>query len=118
MQTRTITAAVPAGAGTYAPEVLYCNSDNDKRTLPDRVGTLAINVASLPAGATLEVDLLKPGADPAIAASWRTAVATIAAAGLAALLQLGNWHGVRVRAKSGGTAGALEFDATWSRTAE
>lgn len=107
---------VPAGAGTYAPEVLYLNVDNDKRSMPDVIGRLSINVIALPATATIEVDLLRPGKEPGGGdPSYRIASKSIAALGLAALIELANQIGGRIRAKSGGTAGAAEVDASWSK---
>jgi hypothetical protein len=109
---------VPAGAGAYAPEVLYLNPDNQPGTMPDIIGRLSVNVISLPAGAQLELDLLKPGGNPKNAGDWRIAAKAFAAAGLAALVEIANIMGGRIRAKSGGTAGAAEADVAWQRTAD
>jgi hypothetical protein len=110
-----LTFTVPAGAGAYAPEVLYLNADNDKRTMPDVVGRLSLLLVNLIATVAIEVDLLKPGGDPSNATHWRTAMKSYNTAGLQALLELGNWIGVRIRAKSGGTAGVQEIDVAWAK---
>lgn len=109
---------VPAGAGAYAPEVLYLNVDNDKRSIMDLVGRLSVLLVNLIATVAVEVDLLKPGADPSLPGSWRLAMKSYNTLGIQALLELANWQGVRIRAKSGGTAGAQEIDAEWHRTAQ
>jgi hypothetical protein len=110
---RRITFNVPAANGTYAPEILYLNSDNDVRTGMDLVKQLTQNIGALPAGAAIEVDLLRGGGAATNGADWIAAVKSNNAAGLAGPLDLGGWRGVRLRAKSGGTAGAVDVDATW-----
>jgi hypothetical protein len=104
--------AVPAGAGTYAPEVLYFGSPGGSG-LPsqlDAVDEARINVAALPATATLEIDILK--ADN----TWATAVDTCTTTGLQGLMAFGGLK-ARMRAKSGGTAGTASGTASWTRVA-
>lgn len=108
---------VPAGAGAYAPEVLYLNVDNDKRSMPDVVGRLTLILVNLIATVAIEVDTLKPGGDPSNAAHWRTAMKSYNTLGIQALLELANVVGIRIRAKSGGTGGAQEIDAHWHKLA-
>ncbi len=114
---RTITFAVPADADEYAPEVLYLNDDNDdpRRSL-HKVDEIEGVIRSLPAGALLEMDLLKPGnLDPRDEESWNLDQGTAAsAAGVFGLLKMGSWPGVRFRAKSGGAAGNLPLDLSWT----
>lgn len=110
---RTVSFAVPLAAGAYAPEVLYLNVDNDVRSLPDLVNELTTYISALPAGATLEVDLLKTGGAPGTAGDWYLAAKSFNAAGLGTTTTLSGWRGVRLRAKSGGTAGTLTADVSW-----
>lgn len=116
-QRRVRSFTVPAGAGTYAPEVLYLRQDNDRGTF-DCLERIALFVASLPATATIEVDLLKvdaPNAALPASGDWLTpAVLTLSAVGYNATLAPAGWYGARVRAKSGGTAGTAVVHAAWT----
>lgn len=114
-QKKFLDCAVPAGAGSYAPEELYLNAENDKTHRLDEVHELTISVESLPATATIEIDLLKADGtlSPAAAANWLTAQKTITVVGLAATISLSGWYGVRVRVKSGGTAGSCKLHVSW-----
>ncbi|MFL5912765.1 MAG: hypothetical protein ACJ768_19640 [Gaiellaceae bacterium] len=105
--------AVPAAAGTYAPEVLYLNVDGDARSLPDQVAELTLAIESLPAGAQLEIDVLKPGLQSNLDASYVLAAKVYAIVGLQTPLALSEWKGVRIRAKSGGAAGAAAAHVSW-----
>lgn len=110
---RTIAFTVPGGAGSYAPEILYCAQKNQAIATqpPDEVGELQLFIASLPASAAVEVDLLSPGAT--MAGTWRTTAQSYTANGLTAVLSLAGWRGVRIRVKSGGTGGTATIDASW-----
>lgn len=113
---RTRTFVVPAGAGDYAPEVLYLGPENDPKGGLDAVDEIQGLIRSLPATAVLEIDLKKPGGgDPSLDASWNLNVSAFAAAaaGPFGLLKLAGWQGVRFRAKSGGTGGNLVLDLSW-----
>jgi len=113
---RTVTFAVPAGNGDYAPEVLYLAPTNDPKSGLDCVEQVRALVRSLPTSAEVEIDLRKPGGgDPTLDASWNLdiGITSIAAAGLTALLEYAGWPGVRIRVKSGGTAGSAVVDASW-----
>lgn len=67
---------------------------------------LSIHIIAITATAQIEVDLLKPGGDPDTAGDWNLAAGgAFTAAGLQDLVELANWPGVRIRCKSGGTAG-------------
>lgn len=114
---RTLDFTVPAANGTYAPEILYCNVDNDARTGMDVVSQLSAAVTQLPAGATLEVSILKIGGQPKVDGDWIATGTSYAAVGLGALLGLAAWSGVRLRAKSGGTAGTATVHASWMHPA-
>lgn len=114
-----VTFAVPAGSGSYAPEELITRQGPS--LVLDKVSRLAVYVESLPATAEIEVDLLKPGADPRLAASWILDSQSLVAVGLVywgasaehAHLDLAGWPGIRLRAKSGGTAGDSIVSASW-----
>lgn len=101
--------AVPAGAGSYAPEVFYFGLGAQPSQL-DAVDEARINVAALPATATLEIDILKADG------TWATAVDTCTTTGLQGLMAFGGLK-ARMRAKSGGTAGTASGTASWTRVA-
>lgn len=116
---RSVTFTVPLAAEAYAPEVLYLSPSNNPLEGLDYVDQLRVLVRSLPAACEIQIDLKKPGSgDPTLDASWNldVGVAALVAAGLAALLEYAGWPGVRIRAKSGGTAGAAIVDASWIST--
>lgn len=108
-----VTFAVPATSGNYAPEVLYCNGGSEAKALQDFIIQLSVLVESLPAGAAIEVDILKAGLESGISTNWQSAIKSFTAAGLQDLVQLAQWRGVRIRAKSGGTAGNAIVSASW-----
>lgn len=111
---RSISFTVPAGAGSYDTAVVYLKDEPDKiDALWHPVSELTLVVESLPAGAQIEIDLLKPGTDPKTASNWLINQQTHTAIGLKSLLQMARWRGVRIRAKSGGTGGASVVHATW-----
>lgn len=106
--------AVPAGAGAYAPEVLYLKNERGEKTgLYHQVEALVVNVESLPAGAQVEVDVLKANGNPSAEADWVKNVDRAAAIGLYAPVELAGWNGVRIRAKSGGAAGSAKTHVSW-----
>jgi hypothetical protein len=113
---------VPAGAGSYAPEILYTTATGALGATFDWFDRLIMIVAALAATSQVEVDLLRPGFDPAGGdASYYLA----GAAGVAALTTVGykgnvlgaglwtGWWGARVRCKSGGTAATTTIGAIW-----
>lgn len=117
-RSRSGSFTVPAGAGNYAPEILYLGLPGgalaaDIPTL-DPVGDFRLNVTTLIAASTIEVDQLKPGGNPATAGDWRLAVASQTLAGLSELLT-GCGGRFRVRVKSGGVGGTGVVDANWQR---
>jgi hypothetical protein len=116
-QRRALSFTVPAGSGSYAPEVLYLRQDNDRGTF-DFLQRIAVFVASLPASCAIEVDLLKadaPNAATPANGDWLTPpVLSLTAAGLNATLTPAGWYGARVRAKSGGTGGAAVVHVAWT----
>jgi hypothetical protein len=109
---------VPAGSGSYATEILYLVENvisDDVNTAEELalVNELQVNVDTLTTDATVEIDILKPGGDPAEADDWRTAVYTYATAGLKDILTFARWLGVRIRVKSGGTDDTTTLDVSW-----
>lgn len=105
--------AVPAAAGQYAPEVLYIAQEQSPKALLDAILELRLLVESIPAGAEIEVDLLRAGGDPRSAGDWLGAALSYNAAGLAAKEELAGAR-ARVRAKSGGMAGDAVVNAYWT----
>jgi hypothetical protein len=109
----SITFAVPAGAGQYAPEVLYLVLENEPKKGLDLVDRLRAVVRTLTATAEIEVDLMRPGSsDWTLDASWNLDVVSYTTAGLKDLLELAGFK-VRIRAKSGGTGGNTVLDVSW-----
>lgn len=106
---------VPAGAGTYAPEI---TTFAPPVPLPGflydydyAIRGLVANVSQAVATAVIELWLLTPGADPTLNASYAffSAVANGAALG-GASIPLAYHVGAQIRVKSGGTAGTLIGD--------
>ena len=103
---------VPAGAGSYAPEVIQFAG----QTATD-IGQLAI-IALTPlieatvATAVYEIWLLKVGADPTQAGNYFNSGLTITDSTQKLLSQV---EGLQIRAKSGGTAGTAILNA-WAAT--
>jgi hypothetical protein len=114
-QKKFLDMAIPAGAGSFAPEILYLNAESDVKQILDIVQELTVAIESLPAAATLEIDLLKADGTvlPSTSTSWLTAMKSIAAIGLTQAIALSGWCGVRIRGKSGGTAGSLKLHVSW-----
>lgn len=110
---RRITFAVPAGAGLYAPEIIYLNVDNLPKTGMDSIIEMRAAIEALPATAIVEVDLLRIAGNPTVAGDWILNVQNKNAVGLMDLLALAGWVGVRIRAKSGGTAGDAIVNVAW-----
>jgi len=111
------TFVVPAGAGSYAPEIIYLRmTPTQMGSLFDPVSELTVIVESLPAAAQIEIDIIKPGTaqeGDAVAGNWLTNLQTHTSTGIKALLQLARIAGIRLRAKSGGTAGNSVVHAWW-----
>ena len=105
------TFAVPGTGGQYAPEEILTRQ-GDSLAL-DKVSKLRVLVESLTATAEVELDLLKPGQDPRLAASWFVDAVSLTAAGLATHEELAGWPGVRIRVKSGGTSGSTIVSVAW-----
>jgi hypothetical protein len=113
MHQKRISFTVPVGAGTFAPEILYLNAENKKDAHFDIVSEMTAIVEALTATATLEVDILRPGGNRDVAGDWYLATKIWNTAGIQALFQLARVYGVRVRAKSGGTAGTTILALYW-----
>lgn len=108
-----VSFTIGAVAGVYAPEVLYLNAENDPKVLLDLVAELTLVIEALPAGAQLELDLLKVGGNSKVAGDWLLTQKVFNAAGLQDAVALSEWYGARLRAKSGGAAGAAVTHANW-----
>lgn len=103
------TFTVPAAAGAYASQEIHLRQHQGSY---DHVQALRVLVEDdPPTGAVVELDLLRAGGSPET--DWVTATITYNAKGLGALVELAGWRGVRVRAKSGGTAGNLPVSVSW-----
>ena len=100
---------VPAGSGSYATEVVYIRQSRTSVQPKSfsQVLELVLLIEALPATCTIEVDVLKPGGDPDTAADWIIGVGSETTSGLKAPLVFYQ-AGLRVRAKSGGTAGTAK----------
>lgn len=107
---------VPAGAGAYAPEELFLKilDMTSAGGLYSKIRTLRILVENLVATAVVEVWILRQGGDPTNAAHWFFSGTNVVAAGLSALIELAGVRGVKLRCKSGGTAGAQAVSAWWA----
>jgi hypothetical protein len=110
---KRVSFVVPITSGQFAPEILYLNPESLVNALMDTVSEMTAFVEALTATATLEVDILKPGGLPQNAADWYLAIKVWNTAGIQALFQLARICGVRVRAKSGGTAGTTILALYW-----
>lgn len=109
---------VPGGSGNYAPEVIYLNRDHRTAGVAAPsdmayVSEVQIVVEAIPATASFVVDLLKPGGDPTAAGDWLLDQYTYTSTGANAPIPFSRWHGVRVRAKSGGTGGTATASVRW-----
>ena len=112
---KQVSFTVPAGSGTYATEELYLTSSGLATDIAIEHGVCQVSVVvgTIVTAAAIEVDLLKPAGDPEVAGDWLLAVKSLTPAGLQAVIELANWRGVRIRAKSGGTAGTQVVSACW-----
>lgn len=111
---RQFAFTVPAGAGSYATEVLYTNADLVATKSLDWFDKFVLFIAQLTAVAAVELDLLKPGADPNGGdSSYFLLVSNQTTAGYKGNLTSAGWWGARLRAKSGGTAGSTIVGVQW-----
>lgn len=103
---------VPAGAGSYAPEeITFAGASVNVRPVGNQ-GLSAMITQALTA-AVLEVWLLKsPELDPTVIGNWSQAYTLTAAGTGASRWYLDNWPGVKIRVKSGGTAGTVIASAS------
>jgi len=113
---------VPAGAGSYAPEIVYTNMFNLATVSLDPFDRLVLLISSLPATCNIEVDLLKPGSDPnggdtSYYLAGSSAIAAITTTGykgnILGTSWFNGWCGARIRAKSGGSAGSAIVGILW-----
>ncbi|MGE0347324.1 MAG: hypothetical protein AB7N73_14500 [Gemmatimonadales bacterium] len=113
---RFLSFTVPAGAGSYATEVLYLRQQNDEGAF-DFLQRVAVYVAQLPASCAIEVDLLKAdsaNAKTPASTDWLGPALNLTAVGLNTTLTPAGWYGARIRAKSGGTAGTALVHTSWT----
>lgn len=98
--------AVPSGAGSYAPEVLYLGAPTNDvaQAFRGNVKNFKMMIDALPATADIEVDILRIKGNPATAGDWVN-ISITSAVGIQAIVALLRWPGVRIRAVSGGTSG-------------
>jgi hypothetical protein len=109
---------IPAGAASYAPEVIYLNRDYLSAGFgaPSDlayVSELQVVIETLIATSEIVVDLLLPGTDPAVGANWLLDMYVFDALGVQEVTALSRWHGVRIRGKSGGTGGTGTTVVRW-----
>lgn len=105
------TFAVPAGAGDFAPEVLYCaapTTDVTKLHQPDEFQAL---IEELPTAAEVVVEHLRVEGDPTDNADWveGDVYTYLGLTSLYAMLA----QPTRVRVRSGGNAGSATVSARW-----
>lgn len=106
---RTETFVIPVTGGNFAPEIIYL-----RRTIAagewqfSPVIELVVFVNSLPTSASIDVDILKPGGDPTNAADWFAPAFSFTTTGQQTSQPVFA-TGIRIRGKSGGTAGNAEI---------
>lgn len=102
------TFVIPVTSGNFAPEIIHL-----RRTIVSGewqfspVVDIVVFINSLPTAAEIDVDILKPGGDPTNASDWFTPAFSYTTTGQQASQPLFA-AGVRVRGRSGGTAGNAE----------
>lgn len=109
---------VPGGAGSYAPEIIYCNRDHLTAGVAAPsdlafVSEVQLAIETVVATSEYVVDLLEPGGDPDTAGDWILDMYSFNTTGGKNPVALARWYGVRVRAKSGGTGGTGRAAARW-----
>lgn len=108
--------AVPVGAGGYAPEELFLKVQ--ETDVPEgayrKIRQLRILIENLIATAVIEVWALRHGGDVKNAAHWFNTGLSHNVVGLGALMELACLTKVKLRAKSGGTAGNMAVSAFWA----
>lgn len=103
---------VPATIDTYDDDdIIYIRRNALDNSIFSDVLEVVLMVHSLPAGAVVEIQVLKPGTDPGTTANWFVAD-TVTAVGFQTPVTLFA-SGVRIRVKSGGTGGESEVSAFW-----
>lgn len=110
-----VSFTVPAGAGAYAPEELFFKVlENDKpEGLYRKIRQLRLLIENLIATAVVEVWVLRHGGNVNVAGDWFYSTLSHNLAGVSALLELAGCTKVKLRAKSGGTGGAMAVSAFW-----
>lgn len=102
-----VTFAVPAGAGSYAPERITFAPSSADVPASGLLGATVL-IESAPAAAVVELFLLKVGGDPTVDADYilfKTALTSETVA-------LASYPGAQIRVKSGGTAGNCVVSAS------
>lgn len=100
---------VPLTSGNYAPERVRLAGGNPLVNAPALLGVTALIESNTATSAVLELWLQQPGQDPALDASYFNSGKSIVSGG--ETWPLASWPGAQLRAKSGGTAGAMVVDA-------
>jgi hypothetical protein len=107
-----VSFTVPAGAGSYAPETIDFSSQN-AAVLSEQIERVTAVVAAAVATAVLELWFLDVASDPTNAGNYHLfgPIANGAAVG-GATVEVADYRGVQIRAKSGGTAGSVVVSAS------
>ncbi len=114
----SVSYTVPVTSGTYADDLTATGGSNqgllampaNDGISPPLLGVTAVAEA-LPAGATVELWILRPDADPTALASYVLAIANwISGINVLATQVLTSVAGALIRVKSGGTAGTATLD--------
>lgn len=106
---------VPAGAGAYAPEELFLKvqETDTAEGAYRKIRRLRMLLETLVATAVIEVWALRAGGDVKNAAHWFNTLISHNLAGMSPLIELAATTKVKLRAKSGGTGGAMAVSAFW-----
>lgn len=106
---------VTAAAGVYAVEELFLKVlETDKAEgLYRKIRRLRVLLENLVATCVVEIWALRHGGNVATAADWINTGLSHNAAGMSALFELAASTRIKLRAKSGGTAGNQAVSAFW-----
>jgi hypothetical protein len=105
------TFAVPVTSGNYAPEEILFGPTSSSLAPASIVGlTVLLETLGAATGASLEIWLLRVDGDPEVAADWLLYDSSLSAVG-GETIALASVSGVKIRAKSAGTAGSVVVSA-------
>lgn len=102
-----VSFTVPVTSGNYAPEVIDFSSQNASIT-SEELASVLILVAATVAAAVLELWLLDVGTDATNAGNYHLFGPLTSGT----VVNIPNWRGAQIRAKSGGTSGSLVASAS------